>query len=209
MNTLALANGVIIDTNTGQVITPSINPEAASIKEQPSRKTLERGRDKNNRVFRLNAADLPAAPRSITSIGIVWLYFMIGLSDHDIADATGMRLDQVEHIKGLQLFDRIGKMIIDNAAMLHDDDIRTRLVVMSSKALDNIEDISDDNEVDAAVKLRAAQDILDRAGFGAKQIHEHNVKMSGGLVIKYIDDTEATKPVPEITIDHDAEVVDA
>jgi hypothetical protein len=209
MSTLALANGVIIDTNTGQVITPTINPEAASVKEQPSRKTYERGRDKNNRVFRLNAADLPAAPRSITSIGVVWLYFMLGLSDHDIADATGMRMDQVEHIKGLQLFDRIGKMLIDNAAKLHDDDIRTRLIVMSSSALDNIEDIAGDAEVDAAVKLRAAQDVLDRAGFGAKQIHEHNVKMSGGLVIKYIDDTESTKPVPEMIIDHNAEIVDA
>lgn len=209
MTGLALANGVIIDVNSGQTITPTINPDAASVHEQPSRSTFERGRDKSNRVFRLNAADLPAAPRSITSVGIVWLYFMLGLSDHDIADATGMRMDQIEHIKGLQLFERIGKSIIDNAAKLHDDDIRTRLVVMSSKALDNIADIANDARVDAAVKLRASQDVLDRAGFGARQIHEHNVKMSGGLVIKYIDDTESSKPVPTIDIDHNAEIVDA
>jgi hypothetical protein len=201
--TLQLANGVVIDTNTGIPIAPTIDGTQAERREKPSRRTATNGRDRTNKEIRLNVADLPADPRALNTVGIVYVYYMLGLADHDIADCTGLRLDQVEHIKGMQLFERLGSMIITNAGKIAQADTRARIEQMSSVALDAIEDIIDDREVEASVKLRASQDMLDRAGFGAKQITEHHHKMSGGLTIRMIDDTESTSTIPTIDIDRE------
>lgn len=200
---LQLASGVVIDTRTGIPITPNVNGAHAERREKPSRRTITHGRDRTNKEVRINVVDLPADPRALNTVALVYVYYMLGLADHDIADCTGLRVDQIEHIKGMQLFDRVASTIVVNAGKLAQADVRARIEQMSNTAVSAIEDIIDDAEVDAAVKLRASQDILDRAGFGAKQIHEHNHKLSGGLTIRYIDDTEDTKSVPTIDIDRE------
>lgn len=204
MTMLPLANGIMIDTRTGQAINPALSVDATEKKERPSRRTSEAGRDKNNRDIRTNIVDLPADPKAVTTSAVVWMYYMLGLSDHDIADATGLTLPQIEHVKGLKLFDQLTDRVTRNMAVLVEQDMQGRISRMSGKALDSIEDIIDDGEVDAAIKLRASQDMLDRAGFSPKQIIEHKHKVEGGLIIKYIEDEQDnTSSVPAVDIDYE------
>ena len=202
--TLPLANGVLIDTKTGQAISPQIAPQAAEAKIRSPKRVHEAGRDKTNKYVRIGVADLPAEPKAVTTIGIVWLYYTLGLSDPDIADATGLTIDQVVNMKGLSLFDTIGSRINKNMNTLLQDDIRARIERSASGALDELEDILADNDVEANIKVRVAQDLLDRAGHAPKQITEHRHTLNGGLVIKHIRETKLdSASIPAVTIEHE------
>lgn len=210
MNHLPLANGVIIDTTTGQAIAPSLHADAAAHQEklderkQPNAGTTAqaRGRDRTNKAIRTPIAELPAAPNAITTVGIVWLYFTLGLSDFDIADATGLTVKQIDGIKGLSLFDTIGDRIATNSAALGQDDIRARIERTAARSLDVLETAMNSSEVDPAVRVRVAEGMLDRAGHSAKQIIEHNHKLEGGLIIKHVRETVLdSDKLPTVNID--------
>lgn len=212
MNELPLANGIVIDTRTGQAIAPSLHADAAAHQEkkderrntsaEPKRAAEARGRDRTNTAIRTPIQELPADPRAITTVGVVWLYFTLGLSDFDIADATGLTVKQIDSIKGLSLFDSIGDRVAANLAKLGQDDIRTRIERSAARSLDVIEAAIEDPELDPAVRLRVASEQLDRAGFSAKQIVEHNHKLEGGLIIKHVRETVLdTDKLPTVNID--------
>jgi hypothetical protein len=213
MTELPLANGVVIDTKTGQAIAPSLSADAAARQEKKDEakstgsradrsNAAARGRDRSNKAVRTPIAELPADPRAITTVGVVWLYFSLGLSDFDISDATGLTLSQVDSIKGLSLFETIGDRVGHNLTLLGQEDIRSRIEGYATKSLDTLNAALDDDDVEAAVKVRVAQDLLDRAGHSAKQIIEHNHKLEGGLVIRHVRETHIdSDALPRVNID--------
>ena len=218
MNELPLANGIVIDTRTGQPIAPSVSASVVQREEDKDvRKssksdaadgssTRDRaaraGRDRTNRAVRTPVAELPADPRAITTVGIVWLYFTLGLSDFDIKDATGLTLAQIESIKGLSLFDTIGNRIGSNLVALGKEDITARIDAMAARSADVLEAALDDPELDPALRVGVAKDMLDRAGHSAKQITEHRHKLEGGLIIKHIRETTIdSSAMPRVHID--------
>jgi len=202
---LPLANGLIIDTKTGQAILPSTSPD--SVINQQTKKTRQtkedttiRGRDRTNRVVRRGLVDLPADSKAVTTAGIVWLYFTLGINDAEIAEATGLKLSQVDMIKGLQLFNQLDILLKDNIAALTSDSVQKRIDAMSSKALDGLEDILVDEETRPATKARVYMNMLDRGGFSPKQVMEHRHSMEGGLVIRHIREVAQPKTMPTIDV---------
>ena len=202
---LPLANGLIIDTKTGQAILPSTSPD--SVINQQVKKTRDtkvaaniRGRDRSNRVVRRGLVDLPADTKAITTAGVVWLYFTLGINDAEIAEATGLKLSQVDMIKGLQLFNQLDVLLKDNIAALTSDSVQKRIDAMSGKALDGLEDILEDEETRPATKARVLMNMLDRGGFSPKQVMEHRHSMEGGLVIRHIREVAQPKQMPTIDV---------
>ena len=202
---LPLANGLIIDTKTGQAILPSTSPD--SVINQQTKKHRDtkvaaniRGRDRSNRVVRRGLVDLPADTKAITTAGVVWLYFTLGINDAEIAEATGLKLSQVDMIKGLQLFNQLDVLLKDNIAALTSDSVQKRIDSMSSKALDGLEDILEDEETRPATKARVLMNMLDRGGFSPKQVMEHRHSMEGGLVIRHIREVAQPKQMPTIDV---------
>jgi len=206
MTDLPLANGLIIDTKTGQAILPTSSPEAV-IQQQTKRhkQTTEaatvRGRDRNNRSVRRGLVDLPADSKAITTAGVVWLYYTLGINDAEIADATGLKLSQVDMIKGLQLFQQLDILIKDNIATLTADDVQKRIDAMSGKALDGLEDLLEDEDTRPATKSRILMNMLDRGGFSPKQVLEHRHSLEGGLTIRHIREVAKPKQMPTIDVD--------
>lgn len=205
-NELPLANGLIIDTRTGQAIVPSASPDAviqqqsARTKQPPEAITM-RGRDRNNRVVRRGLVDLPADNKAVTTAGVVWLYFTLGINDAEIAEATGLKLSQVDMIKGLQLFQQLDHLIKDNLAAMTADDIQKRIDRMSGVALDGLEGLLEDEETKPATKSRIYMNMLDRGGFSPKQVMEHRHSLEGGLTIRHIREVAQPKHMPSVTID--------
>ena len=205
MSDLPLANGLVIDVKTGQAILPSTSPEAV-IQQQTDRtkQTKDaatiRGRDRNNRPVRRGLVDLPADTKAITTCGVVWLYFTLGINDAEIADATGLKLSQVDMLKGLQLFTQIDQLIKDNIAAIHADDVQKRIDNMSGKMLDGLEDILEDEDTKPATRARVLMNMLDRGGFSAKQVMEHRHSLEGGLTIRHIREVAQPKHMPTIDI---------
>lgn len=199
---LPLANGIIIDTETGQAIGPSLSAEKAERLRKKEPRSHVQGRDRVNKAIRIGIAELPAEPRALTTVGVVWIYYTLGLSDYDIATATGLTVGQVESIKGLSMFDTLQTMLMSNVTKLGEEDIHQRIASLAPRALDEMEDILDDNEVDASTKVRVAESLLDRAGYAPKQMVEHKHKHEGGLIIKYVEDkTIDAKTIPPVQID--------
>lgn len=205
MSDLPLANGLIIDTKTGQAILPSTSPDSVINQQTKKHKdtkteTHVRGRDRNNRVVRRGLVDLPADSKSVTTTGIVWLYFTLGINDAEIADATGLKLSQVDMIKGLQLFQQLDVLLKDNIAALTSDSVQKRIDAMSATALDGLEAIIDDEETRPATKARVLMNMLDRGGFSPRQVMEHRHSMEGGLVIRHIREVAQPKQMPTIDV---------
>jgi len=203
---LPLANGLIIDTTTGQAILPNTSPD--SVIQQQTKKhkqtqetTVVRGRDRNNRAIRRGLIDLPADSKAVTTAGIVWLYYTLGINDAEIAEATGLKLSQVDMIKGLQLFGQLDVLIRDNLAALTADNVQKRIDAMSGKALDGLEDLLEDEETRPATRARVLMNMLDRGGFSPKQVMEHRHSLEGGLVIRHIREIAQPKQMPSIDVD--------
>lgn len=205
-NELPLANGLVIDTRTGQAIVPSTSPDAV-IQQQSARtkqtteQTVVRGRDRNNRHVRRSIIDLPADSKAVTTAGVVWLYFNLGINDAEIAEATGLKLSQVDMIKGLQLFGQLDSLLKENMAAMEADDVQKRIDRMSGKALDKLEDLVDDEDTRPATKSRILMNMLDRGGFSPKQVLEHRHSLEGGLTIRHIREIAQPKHMPSVTID--------
>ena len=205
MADLPLANGLVIDVNTGQAILPSTSPDAVIQQQtertkQPKEVATIRGRDRNNRPVRRGLVDLPADTKAVTTCGVVWLYFTLGINDAEIADATGLKLSQVDMIKGLQLFTQLDQLVKENIAALHADDVQRRIDSMSGSALDKLEDLIDDEETKPATRARVLMNMLDRGGFSPKQVMEHRHSLEGGLVIRHIREVAQPKHMPAIDI---------
>lgn len=206
MADLPLANGLVIDTNTGQAILPTTSPDAV-IQQQTTRhrQTTQaatiRGRDRNNRAVRRGLIDLPADSKAVTTCGVVWLYFTLGINDAEIAEATGLKLSQVDMIKGLQLFTQLDTLVKDNIAALHANNVQKRIDAMSASALDKLEDLVEDEETRPATKARVLMNMLDRGGFSPKQVMEHRHSLEGGLVIRHIREIAQPKKMPIVDID--------
>jgi len=206
MPDLPLANGLVIDTATGQAMLPSTSPEAVIQQQtkrtkQTTQEATVRGRDRNNRAVRRGLVDLPADSKAITTAGIVWLYFNLGINDAEIAEATGLKISQVDMIKGLQLFGQLDHLIKDNIAALQADSVQKRIDSLSADALNTLEDMMEHEDTRPATKARIAMNMLDRGGFSPKQVMEHRHSMEGGLVIRHIREIAQPKHMPTVDID--------
>jgi hypothetical protein len=184
---------------------PNTSPESVIQQQTTKHKdtpqaTAIRGRDRNNRAVRRGLIDLPADAKAITTAGVVWLYFTLGLNDAEIAEATGLKISQVDMIKGLQLFTQIDVMLKDNIAALQSDSVQKRIDSMSAAALDGLEDILEDEETGPATKARVLMNMLDRGGFSPKQVMEHRHSLEGGLVIRHIREVAQPKQMPAIDV---------
>lgn len=205
MPDLPLANGLVIDVKTGQALLPSTSPEAV-IQQQTKHKkqtpvdAVVRGRDRNNRPVRRGLVDLPADTKAVTTAGVVWLYFTLGINDAEIADATGLKLSQVDMIKGLQLFTQLDHLVKDNLAQLQTHDIQKRIDGMAAGALDKLEDLIEDEETKPATKSRILMNMLDRGGYSPKQVLEHRHSLEGGLTIRHIREIAQPKQMPTIDV---------
>jgi len=205
MTDLPLANGLIIDTKTGQAILPNTSPESVIQQQtaktkQTSEATVVRGRDRNNRAIRRGLIDLPADTKAVTTAGVVWLYYNLGINDAEIAEATGLKISQVDMIKGLQLFGQLDILLRDNLAALTSDNVQKRIDAMSGGALDKLEDLLEDEETRPATKARIAMNMLDRGGFSPKQVMEHRHSLEGGLIIRHIREIAQPKHMPTIDV---------
>jgi hypothetical protein len=206
MPDLPLANGLVIDTTTGQAMLPSTSPEAVIQQQtkkhaQSTQAATVRGRDRSNRAIRRGLIDLPADSKAVTTCGVVWLYFTLGINDAEIAEATGLKLSQVDMIKGLQLFTQLDSLIKDNIHALSADSVQKRIDAMSGEALTMLEDLMEHEETLPATKARIAMNMLDRGGFSPKQVMEHRHSLEGGLVIRHIREIAQPKHMPSVDVD--------
>jgi hypothetical protein len=200
---LPLANGLIIDTATGQAMVPSTSPDAVIAQQAKEKKATTkppRSHPSSNSSVRRGLVDLPADHRAVTTVGVVWLYFTLGVTDAEMAEATGLRISQIEMMKQMQLFSQLDELLKSNLAQLAHADVQQRIDNAAGDALDALEVMLTDEDVKPATRARILMNMLDRGGFAPKQIMEHKHSLEGGLTIRHIKDVARPKDMPTINV---------
>lgn len=200
---ITLANGVIIDPVSRRPI-GEISKEAKRLhREKVIAPPVEHSPVPfiGNASFRKRIVDLPAETKQLNPLLLIMGYFLLGLSDRDIAEVTGFTSEQVEGIRALDLFDEVRSTIVANLKLNTKEHIAAELENAGMTAAKTITSLMQSG--DHKVRLGAAKDILDRVGFRPADVHEHNVRIEDDIRIRVIRDDIDPKhidlPAMEIT----------
>jgi len=193
---LELADGTVIDPTSGRVINPTIEEIQAETFVQ-----IPCGSEAIKIVTntRRKVSDLPDIPERMNTISVVLTYHMFGLSDEEIAVASGLRVEQVTSVRLLDAFsemlDAVSKGILKNDK----GEVESIIEGAGVSAVNTVKDIMHSGD-DDRVRLNAAQDILDRGGHRPADVLEIRGKMANTLRIEHVirsDDMQA--PIIDVT----------
>lgn len=182
---LVLADGTKIDPASGVPVPVVDFVEVPTLTELQERVTNTRRR----------LSDLPVPPRQLNTISVILFYKTLGVTDEDIAGATGLTLEQVGSVAMSDVYAELKAEFVDSLIRNDLDNVRN-LFVLNSKAA-AAKSIGLINSSSEEIALRAAKDVLDRAGHRPADVVEHRHLVEGGLIIEHVD---KKKPTPEIDI---------
>jgi hypothetical protein len=172
---IELADGTRVSTASGEVIRDK-KPQKGYTPNAPTH---------SNELISTRLSDLPLEAKRMNGVAALIVYRLLGMPDHDIAEALGIDVDQVKQISNAQVFNdlysKINAQVLDRSS----NDLRIAIAAMSRDALNKVYEVM--TEGDDKNALKAAQDILDRAGHRPADVVMHQHHMSGGLKIEYIE----------------------
>ena len=172
---IELADGTKVSTSTGQVIR-----EKKERTTSPSFSSAPTA----NEMITTRLSDLPASPRQMNGVAALIVYRLLGMPESDIAEALGTDIEKIKAIAASPLFTDLYSKVSNQVMDLNSESIRVRFAAMSRDALNKVYEIMSDSDDKNA--LKAAQDILDRAGHRPADIIMHRHQVEGGLKIEYI-----------------------
>lgn len=134
---------------------------------------------------RRKLAELPALPKQMNAYAVVLVYTASGLSDAEIAIATGFDISQIKHIRSQQAYAAIADMVIEAAKAQAASVVTDILAEGEVKAATKIVALTD--SIDEKIALAASKDVLDRRGHKAADKIDIMSSMEGMLRIEIVD----------------------
>lgn len=138
-----------------------------------------------------------------TVISAVVAMRLIGLSDVDIADLMQASLDQVQQIVKLPATQATFEMLYRNIIHANSENIQGRIASHANAAVDVVVSMMNNKETRDDVRLKAAQDVLDRSGANAEQFFGETSKSNQNddelRIVIMNDEEKASKMTVEVT----------
>jgi len=147
---------------------------------------------------RRKAADLPEKSGTMNAISVVLMCELFGLDDTETAIASNLRITQIENIKEMPAYSQMKETVVASILEAETGTVRDYFVANARVSAQALVDTARDGK--GALRLMAANSVLDRAGHRPADIVEHRHKMEGGLHIHVIHKDESKQP-PTIDID--------
>jgi len=188
---LVLADGTIINPMNGSVV----EDKSSLLVEVPNASAAQR----EIVAQRKRLTDLPIPPKQMNVVSVILTYSLLGITDEEIASQIGTTTDRVGAIKMSDVYKEVMNQCVNSIVESDKDAVRNLFVVASRTAASKMTSLLDSKHVD--IQLRAAQDILDRAGHRPADIHEHRHTIEGGLRIEYTTKKEKQIPTLDMTLD--------
>ena len=200
-NVLRLADGTLIDAATGRIVNDAGEGDDAGDTRPPRFIEVPTNMEAVAEVTRVRKriGDLPLPPKQLNAVSTVAMYYLFGLSDIDIAYATGLTEAQVGSLRTHEAFDAMIAEARRNVLAEDGAVVRSMLEKNAVGAAQRV--VSLLNSYDEKVQIVAAKDILDRAGHRPADVVEHRHKVEGGLRIEYV-----RKGMSDTVIDHMAPI---
>lgn len=149
---------------------------------------------------RRKLADLPDVPRTMNTISVVLSYSLFGLSDEEIALATGLTELQVGTIKMNDAYAQMRDTVVGSIIASESDDVRQMFVTNSRLATNILLSVLHRSKSEVN-KISVARDILDRAGHRPADVVEHRHKLDGGLTIEIIQRDGKNVPIIDLEVE--------
>lgn len=150
------------------------------------------GKQQQNSVrIKRSLADMPVPAKELNVISVICLYTLIGLSERDIAEALNITADRVARVKMLDaystVYEYVTKAIIDEDS----EDVAHLFAAHARKAAQSVLQLATDEDTNAAVRLGAAKDILDRAGHRPIDRIQVQGQLDQTLRIMYVEEEKS------------------
>jgi hypothetical protein len=164
----------------GTLVQPSV-PRMFSRVQVPTATEAQRLVTKTRRKL----ADLPALPKQLNSYSAVLVYTASGLSDTEIAVATGFTEEQINTLRQHEGYRTLEQMVLKAAREEAQSAVKSILVQGEQKAAERVVELVESE--DEKIALAAAKDLLDRGGHKAKEEIDVRVDMMNTFRIEVVD----------------------
>lgn len=116
---------------------------------------------------RRNMNDMPCvdANRQM-ALNVILVYSLLGLTDNEISHLSKIPVTEIENLRFSSDYQVTFEMLFKELISVNSTSIKARLSDYATRAVDNIIELAETADKDI-VKLKANQDVLDRAGLSA------------------------------------------
>lgn len=186
-------------TDKGQVLLPGDSPtdalpRADSVLGAPLARNIVS-------TQRRTAKELPATdPNTQTAINAVLVYQLLGMTDNEISFITHISIEDIHRIKKLDAYQETFDILFHEFISVNSNSLQSKIASFAGEALDHVMDIARDSKHELA-KLKANQDILDRAGLHPETLFGKNKQDDGFDSLKIVfQDGEDNKTKVDIDL---------
>lgn len=202
---LKLPDGTIVlpeaDEATGsKVVSKTEQEERAAQKQVEQELTALLSDPVNNEygeLYKRTLADIEADYPRMNVTMLVLTYTLWGLDSYAISRVLNVSVDQVDALKLTDLYSRLQTQLIEAIRYAEAATVHGYLAAKANAAARVV--AASLTNPSGELRLAAAKDILDRAGFRPVDRVEHSVKFEDELRIRYVHD-EATIPTIDLEV---------
>lgn len=138
---------------------------------------------------RRNMNEMPANdPSTQMAINVILMYSLMGLTENEIHHITNLPLTEIQNLKHGTDYQTTFEYIFKELINVNSNSIQATLAGYASKAIDQIIELAEDKsgEVKDIVRLKANQDLLDRAGLSPDNIYGNGASTDDSDMLKIV-----------------------
>lgn len=128
--------------------------------------------------IRRSAQEMPTDIRTQTALNVVLVYSLLGMTENEIAHATNTSLDNIRELRKLPAYQETFEMLFAEILSVNSSSIQAKISSFATEAVENVMSLARDAKKEI-VKLKANQDVLDRAGLHPETLYGKNAVDDG------------------------------
>lgn len=168
-------------TSQGSVISPD-TVESASETRSPGVIGASIDPELYRPLKRRTTKELPAEPRVLNAIGVVFMYTILGIGDREIADIMHCTTDEIVSIRKHSAYADYFNGVLGEFINANSDLLTSRIASYAQTAIQTVGTLAQEGKKEET-KLRASIDILDRAGVRPKDQEQRQQTIKNELRI--------------------------
>lgn len=107
--------------------------------------------------------DLRATKDALNAAGVVFTYTLLGISDAEISENTGLSSDAIARVRADRAYSEVFEKVMHALINANAEYIEARISAHSGMALSTVYEVAKTSQ-NSATRLSAAKDLLDRGG---------------------------------------------
>lgn len=113
------------------------------------------------------------------AISLVIALRLMGMDNVSIAETAGVTVGEIDRISQLPATQHTFELMIRNVIGNNSNNIQGRIASHANGAIATVIELMEDVETRSDVRLKAAQDVLDRSGTGAREFFSNEMDQQG------------------------------